>query len=135
MTRMSRTLLTLSVVLALTIFAAPALAAETGTSGYYNTPPKPAPNSTTPSSNTAPSSGTGPSRESSKPRTTSSSPSHTSTTPPTVPSSSSPTSTSRSTLPFTGLDLRWVIGIGVLLLGAGLTLRVTQRRQRQDLGR
>jgi hypothetical protein len=38
-------------------------------------------------------------------------------------------------LPFTGLDLRWVIGAGALLLAAGLSLRFTQRRQRHDLGR
>jgi hypothetical protein len=131
MTRMSRTLLPLSFVLALALFATPALATETGTTGYYNTPPKPA---TTP----APASGTGPSRETSKPRTTSSSPSNTSTSPtgstptPTVPA---PSTSTRSTLPFTGLDLRWVVGIGLLLLGAGLSIRVTQRRQRQDLGR
>jgi hypothetical protein len=31
-------------------------------------------------------------------------------------------------LPFTGLDLRWVIGAGVLLLGMGLSIRLVQRR-------
>jgi hypothetical protein len=35
-------------------------------------------------------------------------------------------------LPFTGLDLRWIIGAGVLLVGAGLSLRMTQRRQEVD---
>jgi hypothetical protein len=130
MTRMSRTLFAPLVVFALMLFATPALATETGTSGYYNTVPKPG-------ASPSPSSGTGPSRESSKPRTTSSSPSSASTKPsssssvPTVPTSTS----SHTTLPFTGLDLRWVIGIGLLLLGAGLSIRLTQqRRQRQDLG-
>jgi hypothetical protein len=33
-----------------------------------------------------------------------------------------------ATLPFTGLDLRWVIGAGVLMLGIGFTIRVLQRR-------
>jgi hypothetical protein len=32
------------------------------------------------------------------------------------------------TLPFTGLDLRWVLAAGVLLLGMGLSIRVFQRR-------
>jgi hypothetical protein len=123
MIQISRRLLALSAVLALTLFATPALAANTGTSGYYNTPPKP-----------SPASGTGPSRETSKPRNTSGAPSGTSTTPTGTTSPSTPAS-SRSTLPFTGLDLRWIVGIGVLLLGAGLSIRVTQRRQRQGLGR
>ena len=34
------------------------------------------------------------------------------------------------TLPFTGLDLRWIIGAGILLLGMGLTVRILQRRTR-----
>jgi len=130
MTRMSRTLLAPLAVLALALalFATPALATQTGTTGYYNTPPKPAPTSTT-----GPASGTGPSRETSKPRTTSSSPSGASTT----PTASTPTSTtgtsSHSTLPFTGLDLRWVLGIGLVLIGAGVSIRMTQRRQREGL--
>lgn len=35
-----------------------------------------------------------------------------------------------TTLPFTGLDLRWIIGAGILLLGMGFTLRILQRRAR-----
>ena len=117
MTRMSRRLLALPIVLALMIPAVPAIAQETGTTGYYQTPPKP-------------SSGTGPSKETSKPRTTSL-PAASSNV---APATSSTSPSSHSTLPFTGLDLRWIIGAGVLLIGAGLSLRMTQRRQRHDLG-
>jgi hypothetical protein len=45
-----------------------------------------------------------------------------------------PTSTSEpkaSTLPFTGLDLRWSFAIGILLIGAGVSIVVVQRRQRR----
>jgi hypothetical protein len=123
---MSRTLLAPLALLALTLFAAPALATETGTTGYYNTPPKP-------TTSTAPANGTGPSKESSKPRTTSSSPSSANSKPSSSsssPSSTTSSSSSHSTLPFTGLDLRWVIGFGLLLLGAGISIRLAQRRQR-----
>jgi hypothetical protein len=117
MTRMSRRLLALPLVLAL-MTASPALAATTGTSGYNQSPPKP-------------SSGTGPSRETAKPKTTPPAPA-TSTTPTTT---ATPSPSHATTLPFTGLDLRWVIGVGVLLIGAGLSIRVVQRRQRHGLGR
>jgi cytoskeletal protein RodZ len=36
--------------------------------------------------------------------------------------------TTAKALPFTGLNLAWVIGGGLLLLGAGVTIRVAQRR-------
>jgi hypothetical protein len=50
--------------------------------------------------------------------------------------SASPTSpSSSSTLPFTGLDLRWVIGGGLLLIGSGASIRIVQRRERQDSDR
>jgi hypothetical protein len=112
---MSRTLLALPIVFALALPAAPALAATTttGTSGYYQTPPKPA-------------SGTGPSKETSKPKTTTSPAS----TPTSTPTSSTTTTSHATTLPFTGLDLRWIVGVGVLLLGAGLSIQMTQRRRR-----
>jgi len=140
---MSRTLLALSVASALMLSAAPAMAAGTTTGYGQTTPPPvtttgygqttPAPATTTPK----PSSGTGPSKETATPKATSSEPSSKSGTPSSssTPSSSPSTAGSRSTLPFTGLDLRWVVGIGVLLLGAGLSIRLVQRRQRQDLGR
>lgn len=39
-------------------------------------------------------------------------------------------------LPFTGLDLRWVVGMGLLLiLAGGISLRVVRRRERHGIGR
>jgi uncharacterized membrane protein len=39
-------------------------------------------------------------------------------------------------LPFTGLDLRWVVGAGLLLIAAGgVSLRVLRRHERHDSGR
>jgi len=38
------------------------------------------------------------------------------------------TTEAKGTLPFTGLNLAWVIGGGLLLLGLGVTLRLAQRR-------
>jgi uncharacterized surface anchored protein len=35
-----------------------------------------------------------------------------------------------TTLPFTGLDLRWTVAFGLLLVGAGFSIVVVQRRQR-----
>jgi hypothetical protein len=120
MTRMSRTLLALPIVFALALPAAPALAATTttGTSGYYQTPPKQA-------------SGTGPSKETSKPRTTTSPASSTpSTSTASTPTSPTTTASHATTLPFTGLDLRWIVGFGALLIVAGLSIQMTQRRRR-----
>jgi hypothetical protein len=34
-----------------------------------------------------------------------------------------------STLPFTGLDLRWTLAAGLLLIGAGFSIVVVQRRR------
>jgi hypothetical protein len=36
-----------------------------------------------------------------------------------------------SKLPFTGLDLRWELGVGLLLVGAGFSLVAAQRRPRK----
>ncbi|MCW2969717.1 MAG: hypothetical protein JWO23_844, partial [Solirubrobacterales bacterium] len=38
----------------------------------------------------------------------------------------------KSTLPFTGLDLRWTIAVGLLLMGAGFAIVGLQRRHRRD---
>jgi hypothetical protein len=59
----------------------------------------------------------------------------TKTTPSTTPSSStSPSSETAkaATLPFTGLDLRWMIGMGLLLAGVGVSIVTAQRRHRRD---
>jgi cobalamin biosynthesis Mg chelatase CobN len=148
MTRMSRTFLALPVVVfVLMLPAASALAVET-TTGYKQTPNTPTTTTTTASTTTAvstttaantttgyqqtptkPASGTGPSKETATP-TTSTSPANTA-----MPHTSTTAHSANSTLPFTGLDLRWIIGAGVLLLAAGLSIRIMQRRQRQDLGR
>ncbi len=108
-----------------------AVAAE-GTSGYgYNQEPnKPSTTTTTTSpatttTTTTPKTGTLPSKESEKPTTPSSQ------TEPEKVSSSPTTSTKASTLPFTGFDLRWDIGFGVVLLGAGFSILAMQRRQRR----
>ena len=116
---LSPRLLALPAALALMLPAAPALAAE-GTSNYNQTPPATTPSTTTPTPK--PSSGTGPSTSSSPAK-------HTTTTTP-APSTSGtlPASSGHSTLPFTGLDLRWIVLGGVLLMAGGLTIRVAQRR-------
>jgi hypothetical protein len=110
-----------------------AVAAEPGTSGYgYGQEPnKPGTTTTTTTSpattttTTTPKTGTLPSKESEKPTTPSSQ------TEPEKTSSSPTTSTKASTLPFTGFDLRWDIGFGVVLLGAGFSILAMQRRQRR----
>jgi cytoskeletal protein RodZ len=78
-------------------------------------------------------SGTSPSKET-KTAEKEPAPTTTSTTSTTPTSSTSPSSeTSKSsTLPFTGLDLRWLIGMGLFLSGAGLSIVTVQRRHRRD---
>lgn len=141
----SRVLRGLSIVpaiLALLLALAPgaAVAAEptsgyttttTTTSGYGTEPPKPSTTPTTPTtSKTTPSTGTLPSKEAEKPA---------STTPAAEPAaaktSTTPTGSSKaSTLPFTGFDLRWDVGFGLLLLVAGFSIVAVQRRQRRGSG-
>jgi hypothetical protein len=75
--------------------------------------------------------GTSPSKESSTPTKTTAP--ETSTSEPT--SSSEPTASKASTLPFTGFDLRWTVGAGVLLLAMGFSIVTAQRRQRRNTGR
>jgi uncharacterized membrane protein len=122
-----RKLVVLPVALALTMALVPAtaLAAEEDLSGYNKTTtttttttPTTTPSSTTPT----PTTGTSPSKEESTPAKT------------TAPETSStePTAKKASTLPFTGFDLRWTIGAGVLLLAMGLSIVGVQRRQRRS---
>jgi hypothetical protein len=122
-TGIGRRLSLIPAVLVIAALAVPsaALGAE-GTSGYSQTPNTPS-TSTTP----APSTGTSPSKETGSP---------TSTTPAKAAepaSSSAPTEAKKAgTLPFTGFDLRWSIGFGLLLMGAGFWIVVSQRRHRRD---
>ena len=134
-----RRLLAVPVILVMAaalVLPSAALAAE-GTSGYGSTPTTPttttpattpttpATPTTTPTTPTTPEpkTGTSPSKEKS------------STTPETSPEkSTAPTAEKATTLPFTGLDLRWVIVIGVLLMGAGFSIVAVQRRHRRDGG-
>jgi len=122
-----RRLLVLPVAFALTmalVLPTTALAAGEGLSGYNN---KPTTTSTTPT----PTTGTSPSKESSTPTTTTA-PETTKGEPTT---STEPTAKKASTLPFTGFDLRWTIGGGVLLIAMGFSIVTAQRRQRRDTGR
>lgn len=110
----SRRLWALPVILLLAAMLLPssALASEP-TSGYTQTPT---------TAKTTPSSGTSPSKET-----------KTATTPTTAvaPVTTTATTPKASTLPFTGFDLRWDIGFGVVLLGAGISILAMQRRQRR----
>jgi hypothetical protein len=117
---MRRGLVAIPVALA---FMAPAVAqaaSAPGTSGYGQTTPAP---KTTPK----PKQEVAPSKEPAEPTTTTPSSSNVPTATPATPAP--------STLPFTGLDLRWVVGAGVLLLAGGLSIRLGQRRQRHGVGR
>ena len=115
--RAPRRLLVLPVALLLTValvVPTTALAQSTGTTGYNQTPP-------------APASGTSPSKEKSTPKKETA-PAKATSTPTTT------TTAKSSTLPFTGFDLRWTVGIGLLLMGAGFSIVTVQRRQRRDGG-
>jgi uncharacterized membrane protein len=111
------------------IVPASAFAAEEGLSNYNN---KPTTTSTTPTATTpatTPTSGTSPEKAESTPTKTTA-PEEASK----EPTSTTPTTTSEptakaSTLPFTGFDLRWTVGAGVLLLAMGFSIVTAQRRQ------
>jgi hypothetical protein len=115
--RAMRRLVVLPVAFALTmalVLPTTALAAE-GLSGYNSKP--------------TPTTGTSPSKEKSTPTKT--------TAPETTASepTSEPTAKKASTLPFTGFDLRWTIGGGLLLMAMGFSIVTAQRRQRRNTGR
>ncbi len=121
-----RKLVVLPVAFALTmalVVPTAAFAAEEGLSNYNN---KPSTSTSTPTP--APATGTSPSKESSTPTKTTA-PETSSTEPSTT---SEPTAKKASTLPFTGFDLRWTIGAGVLLLAMGFSIVTVQRRQRRN---
>ena len=110
-----RELIALPAVLALMLTATPALAAETA--GYGEKPPTPTTTKTEAKKAVEPSSTT-------KTPTT---PTPTTTVEPTTPATTTTPAAKASTLPFTGLDLRWVVGAGLLLLVAGLSIRLALR--------
>jgi hypothetical protein len=114
-----------AVLLIATALVAPttALAAGEATSGYEQKPNTPSTSTTT--TTPAPATETSPSKEETKPTSTETSPTK----------STSPTTTSpkaAGTLPFTGFDLRWSLGLGLLLMGAGFSIVALQRRQRRQ---
>jgi hypothetical protein len=106
-----------------------AVAAEEPTSGYNQTPTTPTTPTTpatTPTTPTTPSTGTSPSKEEGTPTTTT--PKETEPTTSSAPAKE----TAAKTLPFTGFDLRWSFGIGLLMMGAGFSIVLMQRRRRED---
>jgi hypothetical protein len=135
---MVRGLLALPLALALIAPGATALAAEATTNYGGNTPP---PTTTTvpattptPTTKTEPTTSTSTPKGGVSPTSTSNTPTSGTPTSSTEPakSSSEPTATTASakTLPFTGLDLRWVILGGVLLVGMGMSILIVQRGRR-----
>src|SRR6476661_8359674 len=114
----------LPVALSVAALALPsaALAAE-GTTGYGQTPSTP---TTTPSTTPTTTPATTPA-----PTTTAAK----ETTPSKETSPSKETAPSKATTPpFTGLDLRWTIAVGLLLMGAGFAIVGVQRRHRRGSG-
>jgi cytoskeletal protein RodZ len=105
------------VLLMAIVLVGPSTALATGESTYGAKPNTP----------TTPKTGTSPSKESSSPKTSTP-------TSETSPTTTAPTTEAEkaSTLPFTGFDLRWSVGIGLLLMGAGSSIVVMQRRQRRE---
>ncbi len=108
--------LLLTAALVVPTAALAATTGTTGTTGYNQTPP-------------APASGTSPSKEKSTPTKETAPAKATST-----PTTTTTTTAKASTLPFTGFDLRWTVGIGLLLMGTGFSIVAVQRRQRRDGG-
>jgi hypothetical protein len=125
--RALRRLLVLPVALLLGVaLVAPTMALGATETGYSQTPPPPTTTTkttppattTTPPAKAEPKGGVLPAKESTTPK-----------------SSTSPATESSKTLPFTGFDLRWTVGIGLLLMGVGFSIVTVQRRQRRDTGR
>jgi cell division protein FtsN len=111
-----RVLTAVSLVLALMLaLVAPGAAVAAEPTSKYNQEPG------------KPSTGTAPAKETTTPTTTTPT-----TTTPTPTSTTAPaTSEKARTLPFTGFDLRWDVGIGLLLIFAGVSIVLVQRRQRR----
>jgi hypothetical protein len=103
------------VVVVVMAFVGPgtALAAGSTKSGYNQTP-------------NTPTTGTSPSKESSSPKEATSPSSEA------EPTTTAAPTAEKSTLPFTGFDLRWSVGAGLLLMAAGFSIVAVQRRQRRQ---
>jgi hypothetical protein len=133
--RALRRLLVLPVALLLGVaLVAPTMALGATETGYSQTPPPPTTPATTTPATTTPATTTP--ATTTPPATSGTSPSKEATTPEKAvapaKASSAPTTESSKTLPFTGFDLRWTVGIGLLLMGVGFSLVTIQRRQRRD---
>jgi hypothetical protein len=116
---MRRGLLALPLALALIAGGATTALAAEPTSGYSHSTPAPTTTTASPKGEAAPTNTSGTASKE------------------TPSSSTEPTATTAAkatTLPFTGLDLRWVILAGVLLVGMGASIVVVQRG-RQGTGR
>ncbi len=135
-----RGLLALPIALMLLAPGTSALAAE-ATTGYSQTTPPPTTTTTTTPATTTTAKTTPASTTESTPKggvsptSTSSTPETSTPASSTEPAKSSvePTATTAAkatTLPFTGLDLRWVVLAGVLLVGLGMSIMVAQRSRR-----
>jgi hypothetical protein len=116
-----RALVALPVILLMALAAfTPGMALAAGTTNStseYGTPP-PTPSTT----KSTPATGTSPSKEEGTPATTTPKEAEPTT-------SSAPEKEAAKTLPFTGFDLRWSFGIGLLLIAAGFSIVVAQRRR------
>jgi hypothetical protein len=126
-------ILPVALVLAVTLIVPTTALSASGTTGYGQTPPPPT-TPTTPKTPTTPtpSAGTSPSKEKSTPAKETGAPTSTVG----ANTATATTNTAKaSTLPFTGLDLRWTMGIGLLLIGTGLSVMMVQRRHRRDSSR
>ncbi len=104
--------LPVALLLAVALVAPTAALAASSESGYSQTAP-------TPKSGTSPSKETKPTKAAATATTT-------------EPANES---AKAQTLPFTGFDLRWVVGFGLVLMGTGLSIVTVQRRQRRGTGR
>ncbi|MHB8491625.1 MAG: hypothetical protein ACYDA6_05340 [Solirubrobacteraceae bacterium] len=110
----ARTGSALGLLAAVAVIALPASAMAAGETSNYTTAPAVTTHSAPPSNEVKPE------KESGEP-TKAVAPTSEASTPASTPAA-------KSTLPFTGLNLAWMIGAGVLLLGFGVSIRLAQRR-------
>ena len=121
--------LSLALLTALAIVVPGTAVAAEPTSGYGTTTTTTTPTTPATTPSTTPSTGTLPAKEAETPTPTTAEKE-----PEPAKTSSAPSKTKATTLPFTGFDLRWDIGLGLVLMGAGFSIVAVQRRQRRDSG-